>query len=444
MTMAPMAQTPNLQTFLAGAERGARSNLLPPGYFAKQTYLNIADTYNATYGRKVWDSLNNQTRFWNVIRKVQWGPTTGWRLRTDRGGNRSGPVPEGQPLPVANKSNYVGLDSNPRNVTSVFGVSLLNQIMSGLEGGLGDTLVVEQEATARDHIKELNRELLLRNHSRVTSGGSAKWVIDSATDSFRAQDKVAQDGADGTEITISNLNPDGDNTNEVTLSAGTGIATGDILYVKERAGFTSLDDIVHQDGLTIAGKANINVDVYDVRTTANRTANTWYAGTVLHNSGRGRNLNLALLDQAIRTVRQNGGDPDMILCGYDQYDRVISLLQANQRYMGRDTFVVKMGEEQTMPGTHAGFDVATYRDIPIFVDVDVATGLDSTGGDLGSYIYVLDTRYLEMAVVAPTQYIDNRDFFQANQFVLRGLFYTYGELRSLRMDTNVKIIDLNA
>ena len=69
-----------------------------------------------------------------------------------------------------------------------------------------------------------------------------------------------------------------------------------------------------------------------------------------------------------------------------------------------------------------------------------------TSGDanLGSNVYVMDTRYLELAIAAPTQYIDNRDFFQANAFVLRGLFYTIGELRSLRLDAHAKITDLNA
>ena len=62
----------SIAQYIAGAERNLRSSMMPPGYFAKQTYLQATDVFTATYGRKVWDALNNQTRFWNILRKVQW------------------------------------------------------------------------------------------------------------------------------------------------------------------------------------------------------------------------------------------------------------------------------------------------------------------------------------------------------------------------------------
>ena len=445
-----MANDMNLQSFIAGAERGARSGLLPPGYFAKQTYLNVADTFNATYGRKVWDALNNQTRFWNILRKVQWGPTVGWRLRTDRGGLRSMPVLEGANLPGLDKSNYVGVSSDPRTVASPFGVSLKNQIMSGLEGGIGDSLAVEQEAVARDHIKELNRELLLRNYAFVSNASTTSHTTTDALNAFRIGDEVQVGARSSTANTsapvrISGLS--GTNYNTVATAAlASTTAANDVLYAHSRAGFTSIDDIVHRDGINVAGGGSpANVDVYDVRTASGRSANTWFAGNVIANtSGSGTNLTLDMLNQAIRTSRVAGGDPDVILVGYDQYDRLQSLLRGDLRYLGREEFVVKMGDDSTLPGTHAGFDVATYRGIPVFVDPDVPTSLSSTGTALGSNIYVLDSRYLELAIAAPTQYIDNRDFFQAQQFVLRGLFYTIGELRSLRFDVHTKIINLSA
>ena len=440
----------NLQSFIAGAERGARSGLLPPGYFAKQTYLNVADTFNATYGRKVWDALNNQTRFWNILRKVQWGPTVGWRLRTDRGGLRSMPVLEGANLPGLDKSNYVGVSSDPRTVASPFGVSLKNQIMSGLEGGIGDSLAVEQEAVARDHIKELNRELLLRNYAFVSDATSTTSNITTdALNAFRIGDEVQVGAKSSTANTASPVRItglSGTNYNTVATAAlGTATADNDVLYAHSRAGFTSIDDIVHRDGINVAGTGSpANVDVYDVRTASGRSTNSWFAGNVIVNAGAGAALTLDTLNQAIRMSRIAGGDPDVILMGYDQYDRLQSLLQVWQRYLGREEFVVKMGDDSTLPGSHAGFDVATYRGIPVFVDPDVPTSLSATGAALGSNIYVLDTRYLELAIAAPTQYIDNRDFFQAQQFVLRGLFYTIGELRSLRFDVHTKIINLSA
>ena len=433
----------SIAEYIGAAERNLRSSMMPPGYFAKQTYLQVSDVFTATYGRKVWDALNNQTRFWNILRKVQWGPTTGWRVRSDRGDARSRPVTETGALPTVDVSAYQAVDSAPRIVATDFGVSLKSQIMSGLEGGMGDNLAVEQEAAARDHIKELNAELLLRSNAIVqTTGASATAAIIGAGGTLRIGDTIAETNNANTQ-TLTAIN----NTTGVLTYTGTGNLTdGDVMFVKSRAGLTSIDDIVEEDGRTVAGQSSrasaFSPDAYNQAT---RTAGAWNAAAaVLDNDGVGRNLTLALLDQAIREVRVNGADPDVILMGYDQFDRLSSLLQAQQRYMDWGEFVVKVGDESTLPGSHAGFQVSTYRGIPVIVDPDINVSQTAANASLGSNVYVLDTRYLELAVAAPTQYIDNRDFFQANAFVLRGLFYTIGELRALRMDTHAKIVDLNA
>jgi len=327
-------------------------------------------------------------------------------------------------------------------------VSLVGQITSGLEGGMGDNLAVEQEAAARDHIKEINQELLLSATARVsTTGASGTAELTNVTGHMRPGDTFSQSGAgSNASQTFYGIEADGaDIIYQDGSNSGTNLAAG-VTTVKSRAGFTSLDDIVETDGRTIAGTAltgshSTGADVYNQTT---RPADGWNAAAVvLDNNGVGRNLNLALLDQAIREVRVNGADPDVILMGYDQFDRLSSLLQAQQRYMDWGEFVVKVGDESTLPGSHAGFQVATYRGIPVIVDPDVPLSVSATAS-LGSNVYVLDTRYLELAVAAPTQYIDNRDFFQANAFVLRGLFYTIGELRALRIDAHSKITDLNA
>ena len=430
----------SIAQYIAGAERNLRSSMMPPGYFAKQTYLQATDVFTATYGRKVWDALNNQTRFWNILRKVQWGPTTGWRVRSDRGDSRSRPVTEVGSIPTIDVSAYQNVDSAPRIMATDFGVSLKSQIMSGLEGGMGDNLAVEQEAAARDHIKEINQELLLRSETiATTAGASGTGEILNPAGTLRIGDTFGGTTINDTARTYSGL----DSASDAEWTGGGSLTDGEVIYVKSRAGFTSIDDIVNQDAVNKAGVSVTNgADVYNQAT---RAAGGWNAAaTVLHNSGTGRNLTLSLLDQAIREVRVNGADPDVILMGYDQFDRLSSLLQAQQRYMDWGEFVVKVGDESTLPGSHAGFQVSTYRGIPVIVDPDAPTSFTAADAELGSNVYVLDTRYLELAVAAPTQYIDNRDFFQANAFVLRGLFYTIGELRALRVDAQAKITDLNA
>lgn len=441
----------NLSEFISSAERNMRSSLLPPGYFAKQTFLQVSDVFTATYGRKVWDALNNQTRFWNILRKVQWGPTTGWRVRSDRGPGtatgtsvraaRSLPVTEVGALPTIDSSAYQQVDSLPRIVATTLGVSLRGQIVSGLEGGMGDNLAVEQEAAARDHIKELNSELLLRSHTIVETSGATN--VAEGLDIYgmmRPGDQFGGTSLGDTAVTFTGQDGDGD----MVFAGGGSLTDGEVLYIKTRAGFTSISDIIEEDGRTVAG-VTMTSDGPDVYNIAVRTAGAWNTGSVvLDNNGTGRNLNLSLIDQGIREVRINGADPDVIVMGYDQFDRLSSLLQAQQRYLDWGEFVVKVGDESTLPGSHAGFQVATYRGIPVIVDPDMPASFTSADVFLGSEIMVLDSRYLEIAIAAPTQYIDNRDFFQANAFVLRGLFYTIGELRAMRIDAHSKITDLNA
>ena len=462
----------DISSFIAGAERNMRSSLLPPGYFAKQTYLQSGDVFTATYGRKVWDALNNQTRFWNILRKVQWGPTTGWRIRTDRGpgvgtgtalrGGTSRPVAESGPLPIIDRSNYVSVDSPPRIVTSMLGVTLIGQIMSGLEGGMGDNLAVEQEARARDHIKRLNQGLLLGSSTVVNDAGNLNVGDTPATGGFANYDATFNDGdminiydasnsgnrLGTTPRTILGVQGDGG----VRLDGGSaqGVAAGDIVTAVGRVGTTSLDDIVETGGRTISGttlSAGIAPLCYNMYSTgngsdsySNRTG--WNAGIVLDNNGVSRNLTTDLLDQAIRSIRQAGGDPDILLMGYDQLDKLNSILQARQRFLETGEFVVKVGDDSTLPGSHGGFQLATYKSIPIFVDPDTPRSVTAAGGVLGSNVYALDTRYLELAVAAPTQYIDNRDFFQANSYALRGMFYTILEFRAQRFDVHAKITDL--
>lgn len=426
-----------LSQYIAASNRGVLNRLVPSGFFAKQTYLQQSNVFTNTFGRIVWDALNNQTKFWNCLEKVPFGPTTGWRLRTDRGVGRSRPVLETGALPTIDVSNYVTLSSQPRIVATDFGVTILAQYLGGLEGGMGDVLAQEQAASIRDHVKELNQEILLGSHTIASAADAV-----AQGEYFRQGDVVYATGDNETGA--------GDTITAISGNTLTGLASadGEIVYIRSRAGLTSLDDIVEEDGRTVAGVAINSArgpGVYSLTSTSDRAAGTWSAGAVvLDNNGTARDFTLALLDRAIREVRQNGGDPDLILMGYDQFDRLSSIMQTQQRYMGEGEFVVKLGDEQTLPGYKTGLNVATYKNIPVLVDPDVRFGVNADDTDQGSYIYVLDTRYLKLAIGHATNYIENRDFFQANAMVVRGLFWTMAEFRSMRLDTNSKITDLLA
>ena len=441
---------PSLTEYLAQSQRGLYNSVFGPEFMQKQTYFTV-DTatgiFNTTYGRKVWQSLNNQTRFFNAIPRVVWGNTAGWRVRTDRGSGRSRPVTETGSLPTVDISNIETVSSLPRIVGTTFGASVKSVFSAQLEGGVGDVLALENENAQMDHVKEINEELLAGSAYLTSAGATTTFTVPaSIAKHFKVGDAVAQYDASATghdRQTGSVVSAVNTSTGVVTVATGTTFADGDIAYIYSRGGMTSIDDIVMQDGAAVGGVTS-RVRAYDL-TINDRASGNWNAGaSVSYNSGSGRDLTLAMLDTAIQKIRENGGEPKLILLGHDQYFNLERLLSSNQRYMGQEEYQVGVGSERTFPGTRTGLVLATYMGIPILPDADVPKSVATNDAVLGSNVYVLDTDYLEIAVAQPTQYVENRDYFAANALVVRGLLYTMGELRCKNMFVQAKIADLNS
>ena len=442
---------PSLSEYLAQSQRGLYQSVYGPEYLMKQTYFTV-DTatgiFNTTYGRKVWQALNNQTRFFNAIPRTVWGNTAGWRVRTDRGSGRSRPVTETGSLPTVDISNIESVSSLPRIVSTTFGASVKSVYSAQLEGGVGDVLALENENAQLDHVKEINEELLAGSAFIVSAGGATSFTVPAAVAKhFKIGDAVGMnnvgtgfDRTSGSAVSAANTS-----SGVVTVASGTAYADGDLAYIYSRAGLTSIDDVVAEDGMVVGGASGgANVRAYDL-TQAGRTAGGWNAGaSVSLNSGTGRDLSLTLLDTAIQKVRENGGEPKLILLGHDQYFKLERLLNSQQRYMGQEEYQVGVGSERTFPGTRTGLVLATYQGIPILPDADVSKSVSSADAVLGSNVYVLDTDYLEIAVAQPTQYVENRDYFAANALVVRGLLYTMAEMRCKNIWTQAKIGDLNS
>ena len=442
---------PSLSEYLAQSQRGLYQSVFGPEYLQKQTYFTV-DTatgiFNTTYGRKVWQALNNQTRFFNAIPRVVWGNTAGWRVRTDRGSGRSRPVTETGALPTVDVSDIQTVSSLPRVVSTTFGASVKSVFTAQLEGGVGDVLALENENAQLDHVKEINEELLAGSAYLVSAGAATTFTVPAAiAKHFKVGDAVGMnnvgtgfDRTSGSVVSAVNTT-----TGVVTVATGTAYADGDAAFIYSRAGLTSIDDIVAEDGMVTGGASGgSNVRAYDL-TQAGRTAGGWNAGAyVSMNSGTGRALSLNLIDTAIQKIRENGGEPKLILLGHDQYFNLERLLNSNQRYLGQEEYQVGVGAERTYPGTRTGLVLATYQGIPILPDADVPKSVSSADAVLGSNVYVLDTDYLEIAVAQPTQYVENRDYFAANALVVRGLLYTMAEMRCKNIWVQAKIADLNA
>ena len=441
---------PSLQEYLAQSQQGLYNSVFGNDMLKKQSYFTVdtaTGVFNATYGRKVWQALNNQTRFFNAIPRTVWGNTAGWRVRTDRGSGRSRPVTETGSLPTVDVSNIETISSLPRTVATTFGASVKSVFTSGLEGGVGDVLAMESENATLDHVKEINEELLASSAMITSAGATTTFTVPaSMAKNFKVGDAVAQYDVSATGhdrqsgSVISSVN---ESTGVVTVASGTTFADGDIAYIYSRAGLTSLDDIVMRDGAEV-GNQTSRVRAYDL-TINTRTAGGWSAAaSASYNGGTGRALSLTLIDTAIQKIRENGGNPNLILLGHDQYFNLERLLNSNQRYMGQEEVVVGIGSERTFPGTRTGLVLATYQGIPILPDADVGKSVSTSDAVLGSNVYVLDTNALEVAVAQPTSYTENRDYFASNSLVVRGLIYTMAELRCKNMAVQAKVADLNA
>jgi hypothetical protein len=328
---------------------------------------------------------------------------------------------------------------------------LKSQAVSGLEGGIGNQFAVEQEGSSRDHIKEINQELMAGSAYLCSGGSTTTAVIGGAAAAyalashFKVGDTVAFYDTTAVAVeesqggVVSGVAP---STGTITVSDfDTAVADSDVLYIKSRNGMTSLDDVCMEDAATVGG-AKAYSEIYNLTT---RTAGSHSAGcSVGYNAGVGRNLSLTLVDRTFQDSRQAGGEPKLMITGLDQYDKFNQLLQAQQRFVDVTDYIVGVGDERTYPGTRAGFQLATYRGVPILPDPDCPKSLSTGDAVLGSNFYTLDTDYLEIAVMYPTQYIENRDYFAANALVMRGLFLTVLEMRALRPDVQCKIADLSA
>jgi|KNS12BottometaT_FD_k123_92103_2 hypothetical protein len=452
---------PSLAEYIAQSQRGLYQSVFGPGFMKKAgagigtpfTVDTATGIFNTTYGRKVWQALNNQTRFFNAIPRVVWGNTAGWRVRSDRGSDRSRPILETGNLPTVDISQIETISSLPRIVATTFGASVKSVFTAQLEGGIGDVLALENENAQLDHMKEVNFELLSLAAARA-SGGSGTTVETSSkaiADNFHMGDEVARYDASGSAFDLGTGVTIGGSGSTAHTSAGIitvdtsspAWAAGDIAYVLSRAGFTSLDDLVAEDAAAVGGGSS-RVRAFDL-THGGRTAGDWNAGAfVSHNAGVARDLSLNLIDTCIQKIRENGGEPKLILMGHDQYFKLERLLNSQQRYMGQEEYQVGIGSERTFPGTRTGLVLATYMGIPILPDADVPKSHSSSSGVLGSNVYVLDTDYLELAIAQPTQYVENRDYFAANSLVVRGLLYTLGEMRCKNFFVQAKIADLSA
>lgn len=354
--------------------------------------------YNIVYGQKVWSMINREINALSMLPKKPW-KSSGWRMLKSRaiGGNADsfsvsdaddlGGVAENVALSAITnvKPDYTTLTVTPKTVAHTFEISEIAQMMAGLDDGIGDLIANYREEVGITHAEVMNAMVL---QDLTTTAG--KGLGDS------------------------NLN----NPDQMITSLYKMIST----YVESNA---------------VSNYAN-KLELYGQTRASSGTE--YLESYVDSNSGTDRNLTVNLLNTALRNLMARGGDPKVILTGYDTIQTLGELLQAQERFMGRTEVVPSHSGIKGVSGREMGFRVATYHDIPIIPVKDMPNG----GAGLSDML-ILDTDHLFLCTLKPTEYFEggiNADVFGHGKLGHRGLYRTVAETVCTYFRGQGKIIDL--
>ena len=334
-------------------------------------------TYQAIFGRKVWSQLNQEFNAFSILPKKPW-EKSGWRVTTAKPDfTKGGGVGENATLPETTKPTFAHVSTKPRTVAHTFDLSETAMFLADKDDGLGDARAVMKMEMAKHHTEHINQMLL--TDVDTVSGNN-----------FNSLDRI-------------------------TSSA----------FVETATNFVS-DATDH--------------DIYNL-TRAAGTATNWYDGNVdAGAAGADRPLTLNILDGMFKSVWEDGGQPKVILTGYDTLETIQQLLQPQQRFVEMKRVVPGVNGVKGVPGIQGGFMVATYNGVPIIPSKDVVK-------DGSSRMYFLDTDYSWFTTAKPTLYhesgIETGDPFGINRLGQMGMFHTMGELICTFFKASGKIRDLS-
>ena len=340
-------------------------------------------TYQAIFGRKVWSQLNQEFNAFSILPKKPW-EKSGWRVVTDKPSfDVGGGLPENGTLPETSKPSFAHVADKPRTVAHTFDLSETAMFLADKDDGLGDARAVMKMEMAKHHAEAINKMLLKDIDFRDTTLNDFESIDRCLSSSFVE-----------------------------TTSFGDVSAAGD-----------------H--------------DQYNIDRNAGSVAQWYDANVDAGASGTERALSLNIMDGMFRSVWERGGQPKVILTGYDTLEKIQQLLQPQQRFTEMKRVVPGVNGVKGVPGMEAGFIVATYNGVPLIPSKDV----HSESGGL-SRMYYLDTDYLYFCTAKPTLYhesgIETGDPFRINRLGQMGMFHTMGNLWQLFYGAHGKVRDLSA
>lgn len=358
--------------------------------------LGSKGLYNLVYGQKVWSLINREMNALSILPKKPWN-SSGWRILTSRslgGGTDVFTVADLDDLGgVAENASISGITEiqptfdilhvSPKTIAHTYEVSEIAQLMGGMDDGIGDIMATYREEVGVSHAEAMN-----------------KMVI--------------------TDLSSTGLGASGYTTEGNSL----------ISLYKVISTFAEMNAVSnHADKLELFGQIR-------------HTSNTPYLESYVDsNSGTDRSLTVNLLNTALRNLNARGGDPKVILTGYDTIQNLGELLQSQERFMGRAEVVPSHGGIKGVKGREMGFKVATYHDIPMIPVKDMPNG----GAGLSDML-ILDTDHLFLCTLKPTEYfeagMDTGEVFGHGKLGHRGLYRTVAETMCTYFRGQGKIIDL--
>jgi len=334
-------------------------------------------TYQAIFGRKVWSQLNQEFNAFSILPKKPW-EKSGWRVTTAKPDfTKGGGVGENATLPETTKPTFEHVSTKPRTVAHSFDLSETAMFLADKDDGLGDARAVMKMEMAKHHTEHIN-QMLLQDVQTV------------AGNDFESLDRI-------------------------TSSA----------FVETATDF--VDNITDHN-------------IYNL-TRSTGTSQQWYDAQVdAGAAGANRSLTLNILDGMFKSVWEAGGQPKVIMTGYDTLETIQQLLQPQQRFVEMKRVVPGVNGVKGVPGIQGGFMVATYNGVPIIPSKDVEK-------DGSSRMYFLDTDYSWFTTAKPTLYhesgIETGDPFGINRLGQMGMFHTMGELVCTFFKASGKIRDLS-
>lgn len=388
----------------------------------------IGSLYNLVYGKKVWSMLNQEVNALAMLPKRPY-TSSGWRIMTDRpeGGSGStfavsaantgasanasggatprfdkiGGVTENAKLGtdlVAIAPSYTTLFTSPKTVAHMFEFSELALEMAKIDDGVGDLRALIREDMGKHHAETQNKMLLMPlEHYDVTNDGStdtAKKV--DATANYTSLMKIVSSSAELHDMQAASLLDDSTST----------------VLIDQLVKLYGNSDRQLSGGNAVESFMDSQVD---------------YGAS--YGAGDARPLTLTILNGMLRSLRENGGSPKVILTGYDTIQHLGDLLQSQERFLDRKEIIPTHGGVRGVKGTEVGFRVATYYDIPLIPCKDMPkTGL---GSNKLSDMLILDTDHLWLSVMKPTQYfedgIDNGNPFGVGTLGNQAMYRTIAE-----------------